>query len=400
MTLTTALTTEIQSLSPSAVVELFVVDLTSFGDTVYRFHAGTNALETGVVWQGQTYAPFPCQASGFDVSTNGQLPRPKLVLSNVLGSITGLILAYKDCVGAKVTRKRTLVKFLDAVNFPGGVNATADSNAFFPDDVYVIDRKAAETKTAVEFELAAAFDLTGVQLPRRQIIQNLCAFRYRGAECGYAGPPVATEGDSDLTLANTSTTLEQNFINARDALRNAIAYTAATRNALGPAQNALNAANEFVFLEERFSGGNIILYVTTTRPNGNRRYGQTYAYWNGVQVSLGSVYRKGVFVRNLGREDEYKIQRWGVDTANQTAKQAAYNTALSTYNAAVAAEATAVTNYNNASAALPYSGTLFNADVCGKRISSCKKRFHNNQERVGLSGELPFGGFPGAGVSR
>ena len=399
MTITTALATEIQSLSPTAVVELFVVDLTSLGDSVYRFHAGTNALQAAVVWQGQTYTPFPCQATGFDLSTNGQLPRPKLVLSNVLGTITALILATKDCVGGKVTRKRTLVKFLDAVNFAGGVNATADATAFFPDDLYIIDRKVSETKTVVEFELAAAFDIAGVQLPRRQIIQNLCAFRYRGSECGYAGPPVATEGDNDLTLANASTTPQQNFINARDALRNAIAYTAATRNALGPAQNALNAASEPVLLEERYSSGNWVYHFRYKVGTGRYEWA-TYIFWNGSRVSFNATYRQGPLVSDGPWEKFYRIQRWGVNTADQTAKQTAYNNALATYNGAVSAEATAITNYNNASAALPYSGTLFDADVCGKRISSCKKRFHNTQERRGTSGELPFGGFPGAGVSR
>lgn len=399
MTITTALATEIQSLSPTAVVELFVVDLTALGDSLYRFHAGTNALQTAVVWQGQTYTPFPCQATGFDMSTNGQLPRPKLVLSNVLGTITALILATKDCVGGKVTRKRTLVKFLDAVNFAGGVNATADSNAFFPDDLYVIDRKVSETKTVVEFELAAAFDIAGVQLPRRQIIQNLCAFRYRGPECGYAGPPVANASDGDLTLANAQTSQEIAFIQSRDALRNAIITTKSAQSAVVVALNNLNAAGEPVLLEERYAPGNWVYHYRYKVDTGRYKW-QTVVFWDGSRISLNDTYRQGPLVADRAWDQYYKIQRWGVDTANQAAKLAAYNAANATRNTALAAESQARTNYNNALAALSYSGTLFNADVCGKRLSSCKKRFHNNQERQGLSGELPFGGFPGAGVSR
>ena len=197
----TALATEIQSLAPSTKVELFVVDLTALGDAAYYFHAGTNGLQAAIVWQGQTYAPFPIQASGFDFSTTGTIPRPKLAVANVAGTVTALILAFNDCVGAKVTRKRTLVKFLDAVNFPGGVNPTADPTAYFPDDVYYIDRKATETKQAVEFELTAAFDVSGVQLPRRQIIQNICPWRYRGGECGYAGTAYFTADDTPTTAS-------------------------------------------------------------------------------------------------------------------------------------------------------------------------------------------------------
>lgn len=181
------LKSEIQKLAPSGVIELFEVDLTSLGDTSYFFYAGTNENTASIVWQGQEYDPWAVQASGFDFSSNAQLPRPKLALANEGGRITLLILSFNDCVGAKVTRRRTMVKFLDAVNFVSGVNPDADPTAAFPDDVYYIDRKATENKRVVEFELTAAFDVSGVKLPRRQIIQNICPWAYRGEGCGYVG---------------------------------------------------------------------------------------------------------------------------------------------------------------------------------------------------------------------
>ena len=124
---------------------------------------------------------------GFEFNGNGQVPRPRLRVANVTGAITALVLTYQDLVGAKITRKRTLAKYLDAVNFEGGVNPTADPSAEFADDVYYVDRKSRETRDVVEFELAASFDLEGVTLPRRQIVQNVCPWRYRGSECGYTG---------------------------------------------------------------------------------------------------------------------------------------------------------------------------------------------------------------------
>jgi lambda family phage minor tail protein L len=108
-------------------------------------------------------------------------------VSNVIGIITALVLAYDDLLGAKVTRKRTMSKYLDAVNFTGGVNPDADPDAEFPDDIYFIEHKVNENKYMVEFELSASFDVQGVKLPRRQIIQNICPWKYRGAECGYTG---------------------------------------------------------------------------------------------------------------------------------------------------------------------------------------------------------------------
>jgi lambda family phage minor tail protein L len=182
-----AITSEIQKLAPSAVIELFVLDLSLFGQGPVRFHAGTNALMQRVVWQGNAYEAFPIQVEGFELNGGGQVPRPRLRVANVTGSITALMLSYQDLIGAKITRKRTLAKYLDAVNFPGAVNPSADRSAEFADDIYYVDRKSRETRDVVEFELAASFDLEGVSLPRRQIVQNVCPWRYRGSECGYTG---------------------------------------------------------------------------------------------------------------------------------------------------------------------------------------------------------------------
>lgn len=201
MTTPQAITSEIQKLEPSAIIEMFELDATAFGGDLLRFHAGTNGLRQNLVWQGNTYTAFPVQASGFDMSGNGQLPRPKLQVANVTGAITLLVLTYDDLLGAKVTRKRTLAKYLDAVNFPGGTNPTADATAEFNDDVFFIDRKATETRDVVEFELAAAFDVAGVQLPRRQIIQNVCTWRYRGTECGYTGTSYFDANDQPVGSA-------------------------------------------------------------------------------------------------------------------------------------------------------------------------------------------------------
>jgi lambda family phage minor tail protein L len=193
---------EIQKLEPSAIIELFELDATSLGGDVVRFHAGTNELRQNVVWNGNTYTRYPVEATGFDFTGDGTIPRPKLRVSNALSAISALLLTYNDLLGAKVTRKRTLAKFLDAVNFTGGVNASADPTAAFPDDIFVIDRKTTENRELVEFELTTSFDLAGVQLPRRQIVQNVCAWKYRGAECSYAGTNYFTAADVATVVAS------------------------------------------------------------------------------------------------------------------------------------------------------------------------------------------------------
>ena len=45
---------------------------------------------------------------------------------------------------------------------------TPDPTAEFPQEIYKIDRKSAENRTVVQFELAAVFDLAGIRAPKRQ----------------------------------------------------------------------------------------------------------------------------------------------------------------------------------------------------------------------------------------
>ncbi len=184
MSVNQAVFSNLQSINPSAIIELFVLTLkeglnypTGNPDsvnTVYRFHAGSNLNANGeIVWKGNSYLRFPIQASGFAFQ-RGQLPRPKLTVSNATSLISAILLSVNeattgnDLTGATVTRIRTLAKFLDAANFADGTNATADPNAEFPQEIYSIDRKSSETRDVVEFELAAPTDLAGIRIPKRQ----------------------------------------------------------------------------------------------------------------------------------------------------------------------------------------------------------------------------------------
>ena len=174
-----AIVSNLQNTNPSAIIELFTLQLDSSlhgATTIYRFHAGSSLKDNGeIVWAGNSYQRFPIKAEGF-AFRQGQLPRPTLTVSNALGTITAILLsvntttAGNDLTGATVTRIRTLARFLDAVNFPGDINpyGTPDSTAEFPQEIYKIDRKSAENREAVQFELASVFDLAGIRAPNRQ----------------------------------------------------------------------------------------------------------------------------------------------------------------------------------------------------------------------------------------
>lgn len=185
---------EIQKLEASALVEFFILDLSLvIPNTKRYFHSGTNELNGNVVWQGIEYQRWPVLTEGFAKSGQGVLPRPKVQVSNLGGMLSGDLIAFDDLVGCQVTRKQTLVKFLDAVNFKDG-NPHADPEQYFDDEIWFIEQKTMENRYYVEFELASPFDLEGVMLPYRQILKNYCTWSYRGPECGYTGPYFDKDG--------------------------------------------------------------------------------------------------------------------------------------------------------------------------------------------------------------
>ena len=125
------------------------------------------------------------------------MPRPKLRASNINGTFTSLIATLPQGLeGAKVTRIRTLERYIDHGNFDGGdilledntnflvqeddsvidqeaadnPHGTPDPTAKFPDEIFYIDRKTTENRSVIEFELAASFDLHGVRVPKRQVL--------------------------------------------------------------------------------------------------------------------------------------------------------------------------------------------------------------------------------------
>ncbi len=176
---TAAIVSDLQNINPSSIIELFTLTTTAAlhgSASTYRFHAGSSLNSNGeIVWAGNSYLRFPVEATGFKYQ-KGQLPRPTLTVSNALGTITSILLTVNatttgnDLTGATVTRIRTLAKFLDAVNFAGGVNpyGTPDATAEFPQEIYLIDRKSQENREIVTFELATPSDMAGVRAPKRQ----------------------------------------------------------------------------------------------------------------------------------------------------------------------------------------------------------------------------------------
>lgn len=195
------------SLEPSALLEFFVIyyDYVNQPDEKLYIHGGTNGINGPIYWQGEQYTPFPIQSSGFESKGDGTLPRPKLSISNQDFFVSNLIRRYNNLVGAKIVRKRTFVKFLDAANFSDGQNPygsqSSDARAGLEDQVFFILRRSSENKAVVEFELGSPLELDNVNFPKRIVMSRYCSFHYRGNGCRYMGPPVADENDLKLSVA-------------------------------------------------------------------------------------------------------------------------------------------------------------------------------------------------------
>jgi lambda family phage minor tail protein L len=175
-----------------AIVEMFDLDLEPItGDVNDKFYF-TNQLKpdsSKIQWKGNVYEPLPIISSGYEKNTTGQIAQPSLTVANVMGTFTQVIDSLDDLVGAKVTRRRTLGKYLDG-------EATADPTQEFPIDIFFVERKSAENALSITWQLASIFDLEGLMLPRRVITQNYCQWKYRSSECGYTGGAVAKADDS------------------------------------------------------------------------------------------------------------------------------------------------------------------------------------------------------------
>jgi len=148
--------TDLQKINPTAIIELFELQLLEGVnypngnpqniDTIYRFHAGSSLNANGeIVFNGNSYLRYPVEASGFKFQ-KGQLPRPKITVSNK-GSFMSQILqdinkftTGNDLTGAKLTRIRTLARFIDAINFPSvdTVTGTTTQTVADPSDVETV----------------------------------------------------------------------------------------------------------------------------------------------------------------------------------------------------------------------------------------------------------------------
>jgi lambda family phage minor tail protein L len=206
---------QLVSLVPDSLIDLYEIDFSNLQsnfeelknlydinlgvDTVYRFCPMKNGVNP-IIWQGFSYQPLPIRTDGFESQSDGKLPRPTLTLANPEGLFSKILKSNQDFANCKVVRKRTYARFLDEVNFQGGVNpfGSSSESSYLPDDVFYINNKKIENKKVIELELVSALELEDSFIPARVVLSGYCNFTYRcSIGCGYKGLPIETsEGKS------------------------------------------------------------------------------------------------------------------------------------------------------------------------------------------------------------
>ena len=153
------------------LITLFQLDTRNLGGQMFYFTSAEDA-ETAIIWGGQQYAALPMDASGFEMTTRGAIPQPNVTISNLFGAGNLLLDSYKGLIGATLYRILTLRRFLDD-------GATPDAGAYITRDAFVVSQKTSHNALAIVFKLASRMDQEGVQLPRRQILRDICTHTYR-----------------------------------------------------------------------------------------------------------------------------------------------------------------------------------------------------------------------------
>jgi lambda family phage minor tail protein L len=209
---------ELGSLQPSTPVHLYEIDLQSVYPSILTVNIEGQPIQDGILriyndynlfnivsdpngralWRNEYYYPFPIHAEGFDLTTLGARPTPKLYIANnspdksnnsFYKYLRMQIRSLGDLAGCKFTRIKTFLKYLHGNNFTGNINPYTNDTSIYevelPKDIYYIDRKSSENSQNIEFSLVSVLDIENLTLPNRTILAKRCPYSYRGEGCLY-----------------------------------------------------------------------------------------------------------------------------------------------------------------------------------------------------------------------
>lgn len=424
---------DITILSSQTLVTLYELDLSKcigkFGETttdVYRWCDGVNELGRDVEWDGQVYTRYPIQTQGFDRAGDGSIPRPKMVVANISGYLGELTKRYNDLTGATLKRTRTFLKYLDASNFkvknyfPLTTDLTNTTYwprtrsiqypVVMPGPVYPNSLLSSNIASAVSTDVSGSHGISikAITVPSGTRICFSCYIKAGARDCFRLYVP-AQFGDGSSSI-NAYFNLTTNKV----TLKSSIADASITEEANGFYRLSMS----FVTYSATNATG-ILQVLGLIGTNDNTAYvgdnNTVDFYITSPQIEYDTIFPKE-YVPNhtttIGNPfadptQFLDIETWTVDrksSANSTYIEweltAPYDIVGSVIPKRQAIQNMCTWKYRSTECG--YTGSTYynindsevslaSQDRCGKRLSSCKKRF-------GETAILNFGGFPALGL--
>ena len=342
----------------------------------------------------RTYAPYPVAADGFDIKITGAISRPTCNFSNIGNNFTTLIGTsdIDSLLGKKFIRRLTLRKYLKGESSDTGSGVQSIE---FVRQVWIISKVMSRDSSIVTFELSSPFDLQGVKIPARQIVANACPWEYTGASpdlaesskcggCSWHRHGTHSVGSATSVFQQVYTTIDDEYI--VPSTSSFTDYTAAS----GSTNFSINSyvkttSNAATLIDENG------IYTPVTN---------VVRYWlvntTGTKTALGTPDDSNAkfdairVYSTYNASTTYKV--YSDDRLNEMVLSA--NFIWKTKQQSIG-NTPGFTNYWR------------RGDECGKRLSSCNKRFgytpinasstdSRPQARTNSAKILPFGGFPGS----
>jgi lambda family phage minor tail protein L len=151
--------------SADGLVDLYILDCSSFGGSVYHFANTTYSDGSFLSWGGQTYVLLPIGIDNTEFKADGsELPQATVTVSGVGGELLAPIVALGDLVGATLSHYQTKVSYLDG-------QANPDTTQYIGPRVWrVVQKSQEQSGVSISWTLASPIDIPGQKFPIRQIL--------------------------------------------------------------------------------------------------------------------------------------------------------------------------------------------------------------------------------------
>lgn len=412
-----ALVTDLQGQSQaSGYITVFEIELPDSniggtGEDKLYFHDGLNGTsklkwyslinETDfgstnrIHYNEREYEALPIESEGWEIrgSGTGSLPRPTIRLGNINQFFNAYLADWDDLVGAKVIRRRTLEKYLHTAT-KTNLNDPNCPPIEFNRDIFYIERKSSETVGVVEFELVSAFDVEGIQLPRRSILAARCPWKYKDTTqggCDWSedsrlvegvGDPLYFDKDDNIIAKDTVSpgSTEYTFWGRQDEATN--------REATLYKTNVSYAVGNYVEYQRPI--GSLYPITDMTESEGNKDITITVPAATAAEFAVGDyLVIKGATAESWNHKNvPLYVESKGGSGDTSTIVVQADNSATGTlsvkgyiqgcrntlYKCKVAHTILSTDSIEDLIKPTNISYWDF-GDICGKRLSSCSKRF-------------------------